>query len=118
MNVPFVFAVRVVLVGLKVPFDRLRPDDSILALVRIFGRFITRSSGMPRLSRLEQGPVKKGRCGEISFPESTFLLSSRLKRSYHTIPIRPSAHLNSSIIRPVITTVLTTMSRSRTVNMQ
>lgn len=39
MTVPFVFAVRVVLVGLKVPFDLMRSDDSILALVRIFGRF-------------------------------------------------------------------------------
>lgn len=39
MTVPFVFAVRVVLVGLKVPFDLLRTDDSILALVHIFGRF-------------------------------------------------------------------------------
>lgn len=39
MTVPFVFAVRVVLVGLKVPFDLMRTDDSILALVRIFGRF-------------------------------------------------------------------------------
>ena len=35
-----------------------------------------------------------------------------------TMPIQPSAHLNSSIIRPVIMTVLTTMSLSRTVNMQ
>lgn len=39
MTVPFIFAVRVVLVGLKVPFDLMRTDDSILALVRIFGRF-------------------------------------------------------------------------------
>ncbi len=39
MTVPFVFAVRAVLVGLKVPFDLLRTDDSILALVRIFWGF-------------------------------------------------------------------------------
>lgn len=39
MTVPFVFAVRVVLVGLKVPFDLLRTDDSILALARIFWGF-------------------------------------------------------------------------------
>lgn len=39
MTILFGFATRVVLVRLKVPFDRLRSDDSILALVRIFGRF-------------------------------------------------------------------------------
>lgn len=39
MTVLFVFAARVVLVGLEAPPDRLRPDDSILALVRVFGRF-------------------------------------------------------------------------------
>lgn len=39
MTILFGFATRVVLVGLKMPFDRLRSDDSILALVRIFGRF-------------------------------------------------------------------------------
>lgn len=39
MTVLFVFAARVVLVGLKAPLDRLRPDDSVLALIRIFGRF-------------------------------------------------------------------------------
>lgn len=39
MTVLFVFAARVVLVGLKAPIDRLRPDDSILALVRVFGGF-------------------------------------------------------------------------------
>lgn len=39
MTILFGFATRVVLIGLKVPFDRLRTDDSILALVRIFGRF-------------------------------------------------------------------------------
>ena len=39
MTILFGFATRVVLVGLKVPFDLLRTDDSILASVRIFGRF-------------------------------------------------------------------------------
>lgn len=39
MTILFGFATRVVLVGLKMPFDRLRSDDSILALVRIFVRF-------------------------------------------------------------------------------
>lgn len=39
MIVLFVFAARVVLVGLKAPLDWLRPDDSILALVRVFGCF-------------------------------------------------------------------------------
>lgn len=39
MTVLFVFAARVVLVGLKAPIDRLRTDDSILALVRIFWGF-------------------------------------------------------------------------------
>lgn len=39
MTILFGFATRVVLVRLKAPFDRLRSDDSILALVRIFGRF-------------------------------------------------------------------------------
>lgn len=39
MTVSFGFATRVDLVGLKVPSDRLRPYDSILALVRISGRF-------------------------------------------------------------------------------
>lgn len=33
------FSARVLLVGLKAPFDRLRSDDSMLPLVRIFGRF-------------------------------------------------------------------------------
>lgn len=39
MTILFDFAARVVLVGLKVPFDRLLPDYSTLALVRMFGRF-------------------------------------------------------------------------------
>lgn len=39
MTILFGFATRVVLVGLKAPIDRLRPDDSILALVRVFGGF-------------------------------------------------------------------------------
>ena len=39
MTILFGFATRVVLVGLKMPFDRLRSDDSILALVHIFVRF-------------------------------------------------------------------------------
>lgn len=39
MTLLFGFATRVVLVGLKVPFDLLRTDDLILASVRIFGRF-------------------------------------------------------------------------------
>ena len=39
MAILFDFAARVVFVGLKASFDRLRPDDSILALVRIFGCF-------------------------------------------------------------------------------
>ena len=39
MTILFGFATRFVLVRLKVPFDRLLSDDSILALVRIFGRF-------------------------------------------------------------------------------
>lgn len=39
MTILFDFAARVVLVGLKVPFDRLRPDCSTLTLVRMFGRF-------------------------------------------------------------------------------
>lgn len=39
MTILFGFATRVVLVGLKAPFDRLRPVDSILALVRVFGGF-------------------------------------------------------------------------------
>ena len=34
------------------------------------------------------------------------------------MPMQSSAHLNSSIIRLVISTVLSTMSLSRTVNMQ
>lgn len=46
MTVPFVFAVRVVLVGLKVSFDLLRTDDSILALVRMFWALMTRLYGM------------------------------------------------------------------------
>ena len=33
------FSARVLLVGLKAPLDRLRPDDSILAAIRIFGCF-------------------------------------------------------------------------------
>ena len=32
------FSARVLLVGLKAPLDRLRPDDSILAAIRIFER--------------------------------------------------------------------------------
>lgn len=39
MTIPFDFAARVVLSRPKAPPDRLRPDDSILALVLIFGRF-------------------------------------------------------------------------------
>lgn len=39
MTILFDFAARVVLVGLKVPFDRLRSDHSTPTLVRIFGRF-------------------------------------------------------------------------------
>lgn len=33
------FSARLVLAGLKAPLDRLRSDDSMLPLVRIFGRF-------------------------------------------------------------------------------
>lgn len=38
------FSARVLLVGLKAPLDRLRPDDSILASIRIFGRFDNEAS--------------------------------------------------------------------------
>lgn len=64
------------------------------------------------------GSIEDGPCGEILLREVLFRFSSRLKWLYLTMPIQPSAHLNSSIIRPVITTVLTTMSLSCTVNMQ
>ena len=47
-----------------------------------------------------------------------FLSSSLSRQPYRTMPIQPSAHLNSSIDRPVITTVLSTMWLSCTVNMQ
>lgn len=53
----------------------------------------------------------------ILLPEALFRFSGRSRQLYLTMPIQRSAHLNSSIIRPVITTVLTTMSLSRTVNM-
>lgn len=33
------FSARVLLVGLKAPFDRLRSDNTALSLVRIFVRF-------------------------------------------------------------------------------
>lgn len=39
MVVFFNFAARVVLVGYKTAFDRLRPDDSILLLICVLGRF-------------------------------------------------------------------------------
>lgn len=39
MSILFDFVVRVVLVGLKAPLDRLRSDDSILPLVCKFGCF-------------------------------------------------------------------------------
>lgn len=38
------FSARVLLVGLKAPLDRLRPDDSILAAIRIFERFDNEAS--------------------------------------------------------------------------
>lgn len=47
MTVLFVFAARVVLVGFKLPLDRLRPDDSILALVCVFGGLMTWLYGVP-----------------------------------------------------------------------
>lgn len=40
------------------------------------------------------------------------------KRSYRAMPVQPSAHLNPSFIRLVISTALSTMSLSRTVNVQ
>lgn len=39
MVVFFNFAPRVILVGYKTAFDRLRPDDSILLLICVLGRF-------------------------------------------------------------------------------
>lgn len=47
MTVLFIFAARVVLVGLKVPFDRFRPDNSILVLVCVFGGLMTGLYGVP-----------------------------------------------------------------------
>lgn len=38
------FSARVLPVGLKAPLDRLRPDDSILAAIRIFERFDNEAS--------------------------------------------------------------------------
>lgn len=39
MVVFFNFAARVFLVGYKTAFDRLRPDDSVLTLICVLGRF-------------------------------------------------------------------------------
>lgn len=39
MAVFFNFAARAVLVGYKTAFDRSRPDDSILLLIYVLGRF-------------------------------------------------------------------------------
>lgn len=52
------FSARVLLVGLKAPLDRLRPDDSILAAIRIFERFDNEASRIPwiaLLATLESG---------------------------------------------------------------
>lgn len=39
MVVFFNFAAKVFLVGYKTAFDRLRPDDSVLTLICVLGRF-------------------------------------------------------------------------------
>lgn len=57
-------------------------------------------------------------CGGISFSESIFLFSSRSKRPYRVTLIHSSAHPDLSIVRPEITTSLSTMSFSRTVNIR
>lgn len=52
------FSARVLLVGLKALLDRLRPDDSILAAIRILSVLITRLHGIPwnaLLATLESG---------------------------------------------------------------
>lgn len=122
MTILFGFANRVFLVGLKAPIDRLRPDDSILALVRVFGGFddeVVRGVLECLVCHAwSRSAVKDRLCREMPFPESIFRFRSRSKQPYRTMLIQPSAHQNSSIIRLLITTVLSTMSLSRTVNMQ
>lgn len=39
MTILIDFSANVLLVGLKAPLDRLRPDDSIFAPIRLFGCF-------------------------------------------------------------------------------
>lgn len=59
----------------------------------------------------------RGRAGN-AISRIVFLSSSPSKQPYRTMPIQPSAHLSSSIIRLVITTALSMMPLSRTVNMR
>lgn len=60
---------------------------------------------------------RTGPCGEVT-SRVLFLFSGRSKLSCRTMLIQPSEHLNSLFIRLEIMTVLSMMSRSRTVNMQ
>lgn len=54
----------------------------------------------------------------VLFGVLVFRYRSRSKQPYRMMPIQPSVHLSLSINRPVITTVLLTMSLSHTVSMQ
>lgn len=64
-------------------------------------------------SIVKDGVVRGNVASGISLP-----IYGLTKQSYRTIPIQTSAHLNPSIIRLVIATVLFAMSLSRNVNMQ
>lgn len=110
MTVPFGFATRVVLVGLKVPFDRLRPYDSILVLVRMSGRFdnevVWGALKCFGSYAWTWGTVMDGAVQGNAFPESIFRFRSPSKQPYRSMAIQPSAHPSYSILFLVITRVL------------
>lgn len=116
------FSARVLLVGLKASLGRVRPDDSILASMRIFGRFDNEASrdALECLvshtwiwETVKDGVVRRNVAFGISLP-----IYGLPKQSYRAKPIQASAHPNSSIIRLVITVVLFAMLFFRTVNKQ
>lgn len=102
MTILIDFSTRVLLVGFLAPLDRLRSDDSILALIQIFGRFDGEASrdALECLvshawfwDTVKDGIVRGNVASGISLP-----IYGRLKQSFHMMTIQAPAHLNPSFV--------------------
>lgn len=103
------FSTRVLLVGLKAPLDRLRPDDSILASIRIFGRFDNEASRDALECLVSHASIWGTLKDRVVWRNVAFGISLPIyglpKQPYRAKLIQASTDLNSSIIRLVVRTV-------------